>query len=329
MKKRILASLMALVMVITLTACGGNEGGTISEDMSNHNQMKMITVNDDWVYGIGNSSKEYKDIVFTATKKDGSDKKVITKDSIPTFVNVVNDQLYYILQLPEGSNLYKSDLDGKNRKMLLNGVDVCSYQIVGDTMYFQELAFEDNMPMGFFKCNLDGSNPEPVLEEMGFYPYVVGDKLYYQDPFGEDYYNVYDMKTKKTKKLTGKFTYMLSVDEENAYAVECDKGYFDGGTTGDLVKINLASKEKETLVENVQSDCLQVADEYIYYIDGSDHKGYRVKKSGGSGKLVVDNDQVGSMYIYGNDIVYITYDETGYFDKAYSCDYKGKGEKEL
>ena len=329
MKKRILASLIGLVMIFTLGSCGGtNEGGTVSEKMSNANQMGMLAVSDGWVYGIGNVDSEHSEVAFTASKLDGSEKKVITRDSIPTYVNVINDELYYILQLPEGNHLYKSDLDGNNREKVIKDKNICAYQVVDDTIYYQEIDFDTNTPMSFYKCDINGENSELILEEPGFYPYVVGDKVYYQDPYGDNFYSTYNMKTKKTKKLSKNNTYMLSVDDEYAYGVQCDGSYFDGVMKGDLVKINLETKESETLAENVRNDALHVASDYVYYIGSEDELLYRVKKSGGDGKAISEN-KVGTMYVYGNDIAYITYDETGFFEDAYTCDYKGKSETKL
>lgn len=321
---------MALAMVITLTGCGGNEGGTVSEGMSNQNLMKMITIYDGWAYGAGNKSDDYKDVVFTATKLDGSEKKVISEESIPTYVNVYNEKLYYILALPEGSKLFRSDLDGKNREQLLKGVDVGSYQIVDDKIYFQEMDFQTDMLLGVFQCDLDGKNPKKILAKEMISPYVVGDKLYYQDVVKNETYFAYDMKTKKTKKVSDKFTYMLAVDEKYAYGVHSEKSaYADDTMNGELVKINLENGESETLTKNVYAGFLQVASKDVYFIDNETGTICKISKDGGDAKTVIDEPGVGNAYISGNDMVYITYDETGYFDNVYVTDVNGKNSEKL
>ena len=316
--------MMAFAMVVTLTGCGGNEGGTVSEGMSNQNLMKMETVHDGWVYGAGNASDEYKDVVFTATKLDGSEKKIINEKSIPTYVNVYNEKLYYILALPDGSKLFRSDLDGKNEEQLLKGVNIGSYQIVDDKIYFQEMDFNTDMLMGVFQCDMDGKNPKEVLMKEMVSPYVVGDKLYYQDIANNETYYAYDMKTKKNKKVSKKYTYMLSVDDEYAYGINAKESiYATEDMKGNLVKINLETGESETLKENIYGGFLQVAAKDIYFIDNETGAICKISKKGGEAKTVIEDSGVGNAYLYGNDLVYITYDDVGYFGDVYVCGPKG------
>lgn len=322
--------MMTLVMVVTLTGCGGNEGGTVSEDMSNQNMMKMEAVHDGWVYGAGNASDDYKDIVFMATKLDGSEKKIINEQSIPTYVNVVNDKLYYILSLPDGNKLFRSDLDGKNQEQLMKGVNVGSYQIVEDKMYIQEMDFSTDMLLGVFECDLDGNNPKEVLMQEMVNPYVVGDKMYYQDVAKDETYFVYDMKSKKSKKVTEKFSYMLAIDDESGYAIKSKESmYASEEMTGDLVKINLETGDSETLKEGIYGGFLQVASKDIYFIDNQTGAICKMPKDGGEAETVIEEPGVGNAYIYGDDLVYITYDDVGYFGDVYLCDPKGKNPEKL
>lgn len=330
MKKRILAAFMSFVLIFTLTSCDGNKGGTVQEGMSNQNLMKMVTVHDGWVYGAGQIDEKNTQVAFVASKLDGSEKKIISRKAIPTYVNVYEDNLYYLMQTPEGSRMYKCDMDGKNEKEVLKGVDVNSYQIIDGKIYYQEFDFVFNAPLGVWSCDMDGKNKKNIIKDPVLYPYVSGDKIYYQNDLEDYTYYVYDMKTKKKKKIGDKFTYMLAVDGEYAYGIETKKYFFDeGGDKGKLVKINLEDGKKEELTDNAYGGFLQVTDKYLYYMDMEKGALSRIKKDGSDKETIVADKNIGNMYVYGNDFIYITYNDVGYFDQVYRCNPKGEDSTKL
>lgn len=330
-KKRIIALAAAVMVMFSVTSCGSeNKGGTVAEDMSNTNMMRMEYVSDDgWVYGAGYTDDKKSEIAFVASKLDGSQKKVISDMAIPMFVSEHEGKLYAIMQTEKGSNLYSFDTDGGNAEKILP-MDITSYTIQGDKIYYQPYDFATGISFGYEKCDLDGSNRETVLMREIYYPYLAGDKLYYQDDNKEEAWFVYDLETEKTEKITDSYCYNFVADGEYGYYIKAESSYFEGSNSGELMKINLETGESEAIAENVYVGMLQVADSRIYYTSGESGQICSAdKKDGGSEKTVIESKSAGSLYIYGDNMVYMTYDDVGYLDEVYTCRADGKDNTKL
>ena len=209
-----------------------------------------------------------------------TDQKRTISDDVPLFLNLVNGTIYYVNTYPGSWNIYRINVDGADKRKL-NDERTESMIVIDDWIYYSVLERVRCMPQTTPECSI---------------------------------YTIYRMKNDGSQKtalyngraedsnfaLRGRFFiyndwiyYTNICDEYKLY-----KTIIDGSET---VKVS-----DEIFIKEGTSDGIFVNDGWIYYIQANDnYKVYRMRTDG-SGRSLVINEPVSSMYVADNEIFFST-----------------------
>ena len=113
-------------------------------------------------------------------------------------------------------------------------------------------------------------------------------------------------------------------------SVQCKDSFaLTGEDKGNVVKISLADGKSEVLAKDVYLGFLQVTEDLVYYQPYEDGGIECIGKDGKNKKTMISEKNAGNMFVYGDEFLYITYDEGGYFSEIYATNKKGDNPVEL
>lgn len=343
-------SLLIFIMVVTFvfTGCGNNnsQGETqtdnevVEESSETHyteNQTEMgnymnhyyALLSNGWVYTIGWGVDTSKPL-FLKMRSDGSDDSVLRYYEAPNYIYVKGEYIYAVLQGDSGSNVYRYRLGGDEEKLIIENADYL--QMVGDSMYYCKCEKSDiGKTINYCKSDLNGKNEEVVLDKEIYYPYLIENQLYYQDDADNETIHLYDLETKEDKRITDKRTYQYVLNDDYMYCIEYDGAKDDKNDKGKLVKVNLATLEREVLYDGALDGSLAIKDDRIFFINDNDEcRIYSIDKNGENISLVTQDNYSWAPCIYEDKMIYMDgANDYEYVDNIYICNLDGSDKKSL
>lgn len=170
-----------------------------------------------------------------------------------------------------------------------------------------------------YKMRTDGSELQRIGDAHGYSLNVVGDWLYFIDPYDNDY--AYRMRTDGTnlEKITDFSCSFLTVAGEWAF---CD-GFGEEGT---LCKFRTDGTEQTALTDFTVIDCCAYGDWVYFYRKSMENGGLlRIRMDGSGMEVVVD--QIPVCYTISNDVVYYMNPDDPW--SIMQCDLNGGNPKEV
>ena len=170
--------------------------------------------------------------------------------------------------------LVKMKLDGSDYQVLVEGGTPCFIHVADDSLYFI-LMTDDST--GVYRCELDGSNLERIVEQDAYYLQIVGDKMYY---------NKFHMGTGQTTgfykaNLDGKSEKSILVHELYDTFVVGDVLFYQNKNSDETMnRYQMVTERHEGLTSGIS---------YSFVTDGI--SGYYVKND----KSMEDGDYVGDV----------------------------------
>ncbi len=306
--KKLLAIITILIIAFSsLTGCVNTAELQPKEDvqeaMSNFNSKGKFCVKDDYIYAASAANGLVK------MKLDGSDYTVLVEDGIPSFINVRDNSIYFMLMKDDSTGIYKCDLDGNNLERIVNDETYC-LQLLGDKMYYNKYHKDAGKTTGFYKADLNGKNEKSILIHEIYDTYVVGDVLFYQNKNSDETACRYQMVTERHEALSSGISYGFVTDGINGYFVKNDKSITEGDYVGDIVKVDFKTKEETVLFEGADVQTLVLKGDSIYFVNANDEgRIYCISKDGGEAKLVVEDTNCMNIAVYGDALFYYDYNE--------------------
>ncbi len=295
----------------------------VREQMSNFSCEGMYNIYDGWVYSL-NFPEDGGNGILSKMRTDGSDYTVLTEKGTPYYIYIDGEYIYSIIGSGNTTKIYRCRLGGNELTQLVKD-DAWYLQVTDKYLYYNKYDVSTATTLGFYRANKDGTNEELVMDKEIYYSYVIGDNLYYQDDNDNETIHKYNLRTKADEKITSSKSYSFVVDGEWGYYIKNDKSTADGDYIGDLVKINLKTKEEVTLYKGVSTQGIVVGNSSIYFTNTNDeYRVYSVGKDGKGVKLITQDTNCINLAIFGSKLMYLDYDDSRELVEAiYLCSEDG------
>lgn len=251
-----------------------------------------LNVNKNYIYFIAISKDAFNenddvDNKIYKVKTDGSDLKVINDNEFNNDcyeIYVVKDKIYYI---GTDENVYKMDLNGGNRELVLDKqtgyLGITDKYIIYNDQNSEQADYITSI------ATLDGKNQRAIIENTRLYSVnIIGDYVYYTNESkqicrvkldGTNQEMLYDT-TAYNMNVSGDYIYYLNYeDEANSNYTVCIYRVKTNGKTETPEKL----KSLETY-----SSFIDVIDDWIIYMDSSEKEGFiNLIKTNGSEEIKV------------------------------------------
>jgi len=260
-------------------------------------QLNMI---DDYIYYVQNGE------VYKLSQMNSNSKKIIKNTLKPSFfINpeyryienlIVTDKYIFYIQGYENSRqLYRTDINGKHKKLIYNDINNFSIDINNNIIYLTQNAiysnYSDNYHTNIYKTDINGNNVVKLIEifksnnERNNKINIWEDYIYFTDFDGG--YQLNRIKNDGTGKeiiLKEDCSY-LNIYNSYIYYSDVQK---DGG----IYRINMDGTEKIKLADGF-CEYLNISDEYIFYknfnVDGYNNSKWYMMKFDGSELMEFNN----------------------------------------
>jgi hypothetical protein len=173
-----------------------------------------------------------------------------------------NDSIYYVSTDEKGiSNLYKSDFQGENKKILRNGI-FTHLNIINGWIYC--VNFSDGK---IYKINTDGEQAQKMNDKSTSFLLAYDNKLYFIGDWNESRNNLFSMNLDGTDLIT------LSDEKVSKIYIYNNAIYMASSPNinekGSFSKIELGKNNKEQIFNyGYGIDWFCVYNDYIYYVEG-------------------------------------------------------------
>lgn len=224
-----------------------NPDGKNVEKICNDNLNYITLLNDNIFY----LNKDDNSKVYRI-KTDGSDRTKIT-DEFSLFPYAFNDSIFYINK--DSSQIIKTQPDGSNKSQI--SVNICTsyFNIYDSWLYYR--AFDWGVSSRLYKVKTDFSERMTIINEP-----LTGYELSDDERHISFYYGSFE-------KMTKDWIYYISKNNGNK-----------------IFKVKTDGNEK-TQINDANSSEIEVLNDWVYYLNNSDNKYYRVKNDGiGTAELV-------------------------------------------
>lgn len=214
-------------------------------------QVSEIAYNNGWIYYINysNSNKIYK------VKTDGTENTLLSEDSA-VHLYIKNNYVYYLDRKSNNHKIHRMDLDGKNNNTI-------NYETLTSTFYFSG----DKL---FFKIYSIGN----------------GSKFYSSETNGNNKVNIINSSLAGFKENSDniQFTYapIETIKNNYIYYINAAEGY-------KIYRITTQGTENKQISKNSlgsETYNYHVTGDWIYYVNSSDKKYYKVKIDGSQESVV-------------------------------------------
>lgn len=348
----ILFAVMILFSFVCITACSNSRIDKEDEirTMSNYMTRGMNTLSGDWIYGLA-LDKE-KNPIFAKEKLDGSEYAPINTSSYAYQITVLDGWIYYITynQSTKVNQIEKTSTSGSDSSIIIKAAtdhEIGYLFIYKNELYYNDLVVTDETSEGkLYKCGLDGSNTQVVLEKPVYVPYIVNGKLYYEDDADFSTLHVCDLDGKNDKRISDDVVLSYVMNGEYIYystfngEVSFNANNRITDETFDTVnycicRMKMDGSEKEIVI-NANADYFGMNATTIYYIDNADEcKLYSYDIATKSVKSISQDRYISNINISENRLGYFVYTDD-YFssasaaiDKNVYCDLDGQNTKSL
>jgi len=131
--------------------------------------------------------------IYRVNPDKGGTKKMLLNDTVMNFI-LYNDKIYYVDDYV--GEIYKMDIDGKNRKMICNEKVDYSFNIYKDSLYYEisEPYFEDYTKAVIIKRSLDKDSKDRAKLSDGDMGCIVQGWMYFYRDEGEGTCSLHMMK---------------------------------------------------------------------------------------------------------------------------------------
>lgn len=367
--KRIISCLIIIATLFLVTACQKNtstdaqsadndnasSAPVTTEDVSfkfNERQVEEMSnfMNDNrnvfsgtWLYGT--SFKENGKGTLTKIKTDGSEQERMS-DNFAEYINVVGNWLYFVGYNHSNGNstISKIRLSGKDEKALATiSKDNCKFSylfVYNDRLYFSENDESNaNLPKGkFCQMDFDGKNKKTIINKAVYYPYIINNKIYYQDDNDYCKIHVCDVDGSNDRVFINEWVYQYFFDGRNFYYVT----YEDKNLSRDKIinkdnykriikRCDYNGKNNTTLIGFTSAVEMAMNSTTIYYADRNDNNRiYSYSLSDGSVDLISNDTNVSNLTINNNLMSYVDYDsDYNYIDNIFFCSLDGTNKTKI
>lgn len=277
----------------------------------------------DWVYGHGWDSRGNSQLI--KTRVGGGDRTVLD-DGFAKNIYTIGDQLYYMKGHVEDYGIYRMDINGENKQLLVKAFG--SMQIVGDFIYYIDYTDEalndrvsGNTPYcHLYRCDLNGENQTEIIAKPVFHAFVFADGILYQDDPDNESLHICDLDGKNDIKLNDCRSYQPLYDGQFIY-YNC----IDDNDVSSIRKVKPDGTEDQLVSACQVSEGMFLTPEYIYFVNADDnHRLYRMNKDGSDLTPVLEADNLGFVVLFEDQIKYAKYaDDFSYILENTFCDYDG------
>lgn len=301
-----------------------NYSAEIAQRMGNYNSENSFRVSNEGIYHM----QPYDGTDYLALSPlDYSDTSYITKVDGFSNISLTEDKLFFLMGDGDKLYLYQSDYYGERIKRL-SDKPVSTYFINENKLYYTPVD-PTKMSLGggavnlnLMTCDLNGQNQEVFLDKEVYYPYIINDKLFYQDDNDQETEHILDLNTKQDVRITTERTYCFVVYNNYGYYISADinREQF----SGPIKRVDLNTGEIMTIGRNAYSIFLLISDDKIFYSDASDGgKIYSINLNGEEVKKISNENNCGEANIWNNRLYYYSHDKEGYVSKIVSSDLDG------
>ena len=353
--KKIVAAMLLSVMFLCAACSGGNsqadavnpnfemsQGDIIA--MSNYMNGGNTAVSGTWIYGL--SFKSNGNGVLTKIKTDGTEQtKLASKAS--RYINIIDGWIYYLAFDWSASQweIDKTRVSGEDETVLVSALGENRFLdyifIYNDMIYYCELDESGDIPTGSFKCcDLNGENTKTVLDKAVYYPYILNDKIYYQDDNDYCRIHVCDLDGENDVILIDECVYNYVSDGNSIYYLTYENKELDYAAIREdyfcdkriIRRCDMDGSNDETIIDFTSVLSFEMnGTNQLFYTDYNDEcRLYSYDLESGEINLISQDNSVLEICIFENSLSYFDYDDDfRYIDNIYYCDLDGTNKIEI
>lgn len=304
--------------------------------MSNYMNSGYFELSGSWIYGMSFNDKG--NGVLSKTKIDELSKMEIISSYHARYININNGWIYFLACNHDTNKeaICKARLSGKDRKTLVktnsNKENIDHMFIYNDKIYYSiNDESKKNTTGALYCCDLDGKNKVKILNKAVYYPYIIQDKLYYQDDNDYCKIHVCDLDGKNDKVFINEWVYQYICTGDSFYYITYkDKKLSDKEIRKNLdsekvdsekdykriiKKCDIYGKNNKKVIDFTNCCFFSMNKNTLVYIDRNDaYRAYTYDLKTGDVDLLSQND-------YICDIIFLNETKVCYFDNTKNYEY--------
>lgn len=295
------------------------------EKMSNFMNKGRSAFSGAWIYGV--SFKKNGNGVFSKIKTDGSEQNVLA-DDVPYYITVSGGWLYYYGydRSTEQGTINRIRLTGEDRKILVKEPEKPFYideMFVHNNYVYYTIVDEQSKskPIGrFMRRDADGKNPVKILNKAVYFPYIIGDKLYYQDD--NDYCRIHSCDLDGTNDnvfinewvyqyiYDGKYFYYLTLEDKSLTDEQLRNPDDDMNLKQIIRRCDFDGRNNTTIIDSDSVYNFAFANQTLFYTNIDDEfRLYSYDVQNGATDVLSQDAYIDCISILGNRISYYDYDD--------------------
>lgn len=367
MKKSVLFFVVTILLAISLFGCDTKsesdteDNASLNSGLSENNSYDGFSKKDivkmsnymnegttaeygSWIYGTSFDSKG--NGTLTKIKTDGTEQKRMSS-KYASYINISDVWLYYIGydNKTETDNICRIRLSGSGEKVLSKCEDKKSsfsfLFIYNDKLYYSELT-ENGADLAkgkFYSMDLDGKNKAVILNKAVYYPYIINNKLYYQDDNDYCHIHVCDLDGQNDKVFINEWVYQYIYDGKKFYYItyqnkELTREQILNDSKGKQKRIikccNNDGTSQQVILNHTCTGRFSSNGEMIYFTDWNDvQRLYSYNTKNSEFNLLSNDDYVDSVSLLENGICYFDHDKDYYIENIYYCNFDGTYKRKI
>ena len=308
------------------TANDSNMGALIEEQNRKQNDA-LYLIQDNWVYGLG--FDESGDGYFAKIRTEGNDYTKLADFNTDNFC-IDNGYIYATKTYEDNQGIYKMRTSGEECQMIVQANEP-TIQINNGYIYYSTDATSRDLNQTelchLYRCNLDGTDVEEILNKRVFYFYVFGDLVLYQDDLDNASLHIYNMNTKSDQKINDQISFCPIYDGNYIYYAS---PISTDDTVSNIWKVKPDGTENQQVGDFKVKNSISVYDEYIYFANADDNNRiYRISKSGNDLLQITQDTNCSNCFFTGDSMLYISWDDNDLVDKTIWCDVDGSNATDI
>lgn len=299
--------------------------------MSNYMNDGKFELSGSLIYGMSFNDKG--NGVLSKTKIDELSEMQIISSYHATYININNGWIYFLASNydTDKETICKTRLSGKDKKTLVktnsNNENIDCMFIYNDKIYYSiNNESKKNITGALYRCDLDGKNKTKILNKAVFYPYIIQDKLYYQDDNDYCKIHVCDLDGKNDTVFINEWVYQYICTGDNFYYITYENKNLsdkeirknsdnDKDYKRIIKKCDIYGKNNKTIIDFTNCYLFSMNKNTLIYIDRNDtFRAYTYNLKTNSVDLLSQND-------YISDIIFLNESKVCYLDNAKDYDY--------
>ena len=209
-------------------------------------------------------------------------------------------------------------------------------------LYFTELYEPDksNIKGKYYCMDLNGRNKKVAINKPVYYPYIINDKIYYQDDNDYCRIHVCNLDGTNDKVFINEWVYQFIFDGTNFYYVtyknkelkDSDIRNNTGSEPKRIVKsCDIEGKNNKIVIDFTHVSEIAMNKNTLYYTDSKDnYRLYSYTLSNEAIDLISNDNNISCISLTDNLLSYYDYDNKGeYIDHIYYCNLDGTNKSEI